>query len=173
MMVRREIGKLQAYESEFAEGRAEQREAFTNALDALARIETAYLILHTEVERLRRLVEGREDYIGSQRWVLRTSHDEEVGRLQRMLEWPCDESCAAQREEVERLRGELLEVHDKLAHADNEVERLQRFLDSDTPGQCRDCPGGKNWEAEAERLNEQIKQLRSGMTNPHQYTIGS
>jgi hypothetical protein len=52
------------------------------------------------------------------------------------------EDCVAPAEALDRIEAE--------------VERLQRFIDSDTPGQCRDCPGGKNWEAEVETLRMRV-----------------
>jgi hypothetical protein len=45
-----------------------------------------------------------------------------------------------------------------------ELERLQRFIDSKTPGQCIDCPGGKSWEAEAERLRAEIARYKADPT---------
>jgi hypothetical protein len=43
-----------------------------------------------------------------------------------------------------------------------ENERLQRFLDADIPGRCRDCPGGKSWEDEAKALQERAEKGMRG-----------
>jgi chromosome segregation ATPase len=82
-----------------------------------------------------------------------------LDRLERYLQ-DSDAELEAEREarpkleaEVERLRGELLEVHDKLAHADNEIERL---LDA-----------AYEWTQERERLEAEIERLRDTTVMGH------